>query len=208
MKPGFHLWMLKLMSSQSIGCTHIHQTSRKSLNKRLPESWWQLFSSVDGGIHATRDHNNVRSVLRHKKLSMATQNKRQVQCSSMTMHVRVQLLALEHCWSISTGSCLTNLLTDLISLRATTTNNTTWRTGWDHSASTLMSWWKAAGFFDTRIQKLIPQHDKCFNSSWECIEKQPKYIHIFIHNKIIFLIAFLLTTHQRLLSEQPLYMVL
>jgi hypothetical protein len=29
----------------------------------------------------------------------------------MIMHVRIQLLTLEHCWSISTGSCLTTLLT-------------------------------------------------------------------------------------------------
>jgi hypothetical protein len=39
----------------------------------MPESLWQLFSgtgqesSADGGIHATRDHNNVRSVLRIAK---------------------------------------------------------------------------------------------------------------------------------------------
>jgi hypothetical protein len=28
--------MLKPKSSQSSGCTHIHETNRKSLNKRLP----------------------------------------------------------------------------------------------------------------------------------------------------------------------------
>jgi hypothetical protein len=45
MKPGFRLWMLKPKSSESNGCTDIHQTSRKSLNKlRLPESWWKLIS--------------------------------------------------------------------------------------------------------------------------------------------------------------------
>jgi hypothetical protein len=43
--------------------------------------------SADCGIHATRDHNN------------------------MIMRVPIELLALEHCWSISTGSCLTTLLT-------------------------------------------------------------------------------------------------
>jgi hypothetical protein len=39
MKPGFHLSLLKLLkpkSSQSSGCTHIHQTSPKILNKCLP----------------------------------------------------------------------------------------------------------------------------------------------------------------------------
>jgi hypothetical protein len=33
MKPRFHLLMLKQMSSQSSGCTQIHHTSWKSLNK-------------------------------------------------------------------------------------------------------------------------------------------------------------------------------
>jgi hypothetical protein len=36
----------------------------------------------------------------------------------MTMRVRIRLLAFEHCWSISAGSCLTTLLTALITLRA------------------------------------------------------------------------------------------
>jgi hypothetical protein len=70
MKPGFHLWTLKPKSSQISGCTHVHQTSWKSLNKCcLPESCWQLFfgtgqeRSADGGIHAARGHINVRHVL-------------------------------------------------------------------------------------------------------------------------------------------------
>jgi hypothetical protein len=37
------------------------------------------------------------------------------------MCVCIQLLALEHCWSISTGNCLTTLLTALISLQVTFT---------------------------------------------------------------------------------------
>jgi hypothetical protein len=48
----------------------------------------------------------------------------------------------EHCWSISTGSCLTTLFTALISLWATTTCSPTWRTGCNHSASTMRCWWK------------------------------------------------------------------
>jgi hypothetical protein len=37
MKPGFNLSVLKSNSSKSSGCTHIHQTSRKSLsNPCLP----------------------------------------------------------------------------------------------------------------------------------------------------------------------------
>jgi hypothetical protein len=66
-----------------------------------------------------------------------------VWCSSMTMHVRIQLLTLEDCWSISTGSCLITLLTALIPLRASATCVPTWRTGLDHSSSiTMRSWWK------------------------------------------------------------------
>jgi hypothetical protein len=44
-----------------------------------------------------------------------------VECSYMTLRFRIQLLALDHSWSISIVSCLTTLLTALISLRATTT---------------------------------------------------------------------------------------
>jgi hypothetical protein len=83
---------------------------------------------ADGGIHAIRDHNNVTSVLRKTKKNCVGPFRTKgvdcwhpVQCSSMTMRFRMQLLALEHCWSISTGSCLTNLLTALISLRVTIT---------------------------------------------------------------------------------------
>jgi hypothetical protein len=51
---------------------HTHSSkNQKSLNKHLPENWWQLFMgwerSADGGIHAIRDHNNIRSVLQNTK---------------------------------------------------------------------------------------------------------------------------------------------
>jgi hypothetical protein len=44
-----------------------------------------------------------------------------VECSSMIVRVCIQLLTLEYCRSISTGSCLTIFLTALISLQVTTT---------------------------------------------------------------------------------------
>jgi hypothetical protein len=54
--------------------THIHQTSQKSLNKRCllcqkadGNCFLDQKSSADSGIHATRDHNNVRSVFRNTK---------------------------------------------------------------------------------------------------------------------------------------------
>jgi hypothetical protein len=59
---------------------------------------------------------------------------------------------------------------------------------------------QAAGLFDTGIQKLIPQYDKCLNSGDDYIEKQLKYIHIFVYN-IFFSLLVLLTAHWRLLSK-------
>jgi hypothetical protein len=38
---------------------------------------------------------------------------------------------------------------------------------------------QGADFFDTGIQKLIPQHDKCLNASGDYIEEQLKHVHIF-----------------------------
>jgi hypothetical protein len=44
--------------------------------------------------------------------------------------------------SISTGSCLTTLLTALILFQTTAACLPTWRTGWDHSISTIMRSWR------------------------------------------------------------------
>jgi hypothetical protein len=56
----------------------INQTSRKSLNKRLPARklidgnyFLEQERSVDGGIHATRDHSDLRSLLRKTKKIVA-----------------------------------------------------------------------------------------------------------------------------------------
>jgi hypothetical protein len=56
-----------------------------------------------------------------KELRRAIQNKRPGMLTSGVVLLHIQLLALEHCSSISTRSCLTTLLTALISLQATTT---------------------------------------------------------------------------------------
>jgi hypothetical protein len=37
----------------------------------------------------------------------------------------------------------------------------------------------AADFFDTGIQQLIPQYDKCLNSSSDYVQKQLKHVCIF-----------------------------
>jgi hypothetical protein len=38
---------------------------------------------------------------------------------------------------------------------------------------------QAADFFDTRIQKLIPQYDTCLSSGSGYVGKQLKYVRIF-----------------------------
>jgi hypothetical protein len=197
MNPGFHLWMLKPKSSQSSGCTHIHQTNRKGLNKRsLPARKLMVCNcflrqerSADGGIHATRDHNNVRRVLRNtnKKCLGPFRTKgferwHIVWCFSMTMSVNIRLLALEHCWNFSTGSCLTTLLTALISLRATTICLPNWRFGGDQRTSAVMrSWWKVSKCGSTRqrqisltqgYKKRIPRYEMRLNSGGDCAVKQ------------------------------------
>jgi hypothetical protein len=64
-----------------------------------------------------------------------------VQCFSMTMHIHIQVLILLLHRAFQLGAVWPPSFTALISLWATTTNLPAWRTGWDHSASTIMSWW-------------------------------------------------------------------
>jgi hypothetical protein len=108
--------------------------------------------SSDGRIHVKRDH-NVTSVLWNTKTfigpfrTKGVEYWHPVQCFSITMavHIWVQLLAHDHCYSISIWSSLTIVLTTLTSLRATSTCLPTWRTGWGHSASTeTRSFWKVS----------------------------------------------------------------
>jgi hypothetical protein len=67
---------------------------------------------------------------------------------------------------------------------------------------------QAADFFDTDIQKLIPQYDKWLNSGGDYVEKYLMYI-FFIYNNIYRLSLFvLLTAHRRLLSEWPSYVII
>jgi hypothetical protein len=76
--------MLKPKSSQSSGCTHIHQTSRESVNKRLPARklmaavFCNRKASADGGISATTITSEVfcKKKKKKKKLCKAIQNKR------------------------------------------------------------------------------------------------------------------------------------
>jgi hypothetical protein len=101
-----------------------------------------------------------------------------------TQRVITQLLTLEHCWSISTGSCFTTLLTALISCRSTTICLRAWKNCCDHSTSRIMrSWWKVSkcGWaprrhtFLAQVYKLIPRY-KCLNSAGGYGEKLLKYV--------------------------------
>jgi hypothetical protein len=130
--------------------THSHQTSRKSLDKRcLPESRWKAtvfwerkwVLMVEFLLQGTTITSEV--YCETPKNTQDHSGQKCVECwhtvlrSSMTMRVRKQLRALEHYWSISTGSSLTTLLRSPISLRATTTCLPIWRNAWVHSTSTI-----------------------------------------------------------------------
>jgi hypothetical protein len=84
---------------------------------------------------------------------------------SMTMRFSIQLLALEHCWSILTGSCLTTLVTALISLRVTSICLPIWITGCHHSASTVLwSWWRCQNVAElTGDRFLWHKHTKTYS---------------------------------------------
>jgi hypothetical protein len=76
-----------------------------------------------------------------RKLCRAIQNKRRGMLlhDNGRPHSADRTRALQE---LSTRSCLTTLLRALISLQATTIRLPTWRSGWDHSTLTVMSWWK------------------------------------------------------------------
>jgi hypothetical protein len=104
--------------------------------------------------------------------------------SSMTMHIHVQ-----HCWGISTWSELTTLFTDLILFWASATCLHARRTGWDHSASSVMrSWWKVSKHYwahrwhtslTQAFKNLIAWYEKYLSSGSDYIENYLNYVPIF-----------------------------
>jgi hypothetical protein len=89
-----------------------------------------------------------------------------VQCSFMTMRVRIQLLAPAHCCSISTRSCFTTLTTALSHLSDyhlfTYLKNWLWSQRFNNNEELMegVKTWlssQAADFFDTGMQNLIPR---------------------------------------------------
>jgi histone-lysine N-methyltransferase SETMAR len=108
---------------------------------------------------------------------------------TMHVHIQVQLLALEHCWSISTGELFDhppyspNLALSNYHLFTYLKNWT--RSQHFNNNEELMEGVKkrlssqAADFSDTGIQKLIPRYAKCLNSSGDYAEESLKYPPIF-----------------------------
>jgi hypothetical protein len=75
MNPGLHLWMLKPESSKRSIYIYIYT---HSWNKPKMFKQTSAYQKADGGFHATRNHNNVRSVLLNTniRLHRTIQNKR------------------------------------------------------------------------------------------------------------------------------------
>jgi hypothetical protein len=170
MKSGFHLWMLKPKSSQSSGCTHIHNVyQRAGGNCFLGQE-----RSADGGIDATRDH-NVRSVLWNtKKICRAIQNDGLLTSGVVFLHDVLPATAartwelLEHFrWELFDHPPCSHDLTPSDYHLFTSLKN--WLRSLCFNSKKLMEGVKmwlssqAADFFDTGIKKLIPWY-KCFNS--------------------------------------------
>jgi hypothetical protein len=85
--------------------------------------------------------------------------------SSVTMRFHIQLLALEHCWRISTERGLNTLLTAPISFRTAATYFPTWRLDPDHSApTTSRSWLKVSrsGWVHSRQTTLTKAYKNLF----------------------------------------------
>jgi hypothetical protein len=161
---------------------------------------------ADVGIHATRDHNNVISLLGNtKKLRSSIKSKRRGMLISgvVLLHVnarphtaaRTRALLDHFNWELfdhplyspdlsapSDFHLLTYLKNWLGSQRLS--NN-------EELAEGVKKWLssQAADFFHKGIQKLIPRY-KCLNSGGDYVEKHLKYVRIFfVYNKIYYLIV-------------------
>jgi hypothetical protein len=100
-----------------------------------------------------------------------------VQCSYMTLWISIQLLSLHHYYSISTGSCLTTFLTILILLRVTTICLPTWRTGCDHSASTITRSWGTGMELSSQKTWLLWHRSTKRISRYKCLNSSSDWLH-------------------------------
>jgi hypothetical protein len=128
-------------------------------------------------------------------------------------NARIQLFTLGHCWSILIGSCLTTLLTTLISLRATATCLPTWRTDCYHSASTIMwNWWKVSkrDWAHRGQISLTQAHKNLFPVTSASITAVTKLkcsltiIYVFLFT-VFYVVAYSVNSSLEVPSEQPSY---
>jgi hypothetical protein len=141
MKPRFHLWMLKLISSQSSGCTHIYQTSLKIWSRcclqagklTVTVSWYRkqllMVEFMQQGaimsqvycIFETRK-NCPRLAIQNRKCGMLTSGAVLLH-ENVHLHTATCIRALLEHFSYE----MTTLLAALIPLQVTTTCLTTWK---------------------------------------------------------------------------------
>jgi hypothetical protein len=146
---------------------------------------------ADGGIHATRDHNNVRSVLRNTNklrsaMGMLTSDVMLLHDHALP-HTAARIRALlehfnwelfgHHPYSLALAPSDYHLFTYLKNwLGSQRFNNN------EELIEGVQTWLNSqtADFFDIGIQKLIHRY-KCLSSGGDFIEKQLKYVHFFLY---------------------------
>jgi hypothetical protein len=186
MKHGFHLWMVKPKSSQSSGCTHLPNKPKKFIQtsacqKADGNCFLGQERSAYGGIHETRDHNNIWSVLQNTKnnLYRAIQIKRHGMLASgvVFLHDNACLHIAACTWAL-----MENLNWGLydqppysLNLAPSDYHLFTYLKNWLGSQELMegIKTWlssKAADSFDIGIQRLIPQY-KCLNSCSDYVER-------------------------------------
>jgi hypothetical protein len=121
-------WNLKTVNAVD---THIDQTSKEKFKQTLcgrqkadDSSSLGQERSADGGIRAKGTTIKSEADLETEKTAQGLSKQKvwndDIGCTRSApppLRARIQLLTLEYCYRISTGSCLTTFLTDLISLR-------------------------------------------------------------------------------------------
>jgi hypothetical protein len=114
--------MLKLKGSQRSACTTLSPHKPKkfkqtSARKLMATVFWDRKGVLM--VEFMQQGTTITSEVYCKTLNQlrtAIQNKRHEMLTSGIVHGRIQLFALEHCWSISTWGIFTTLLTVPISL--------------------------------------------------------------------------------------------
>jgi hypothetical protein len=150
MKSGVHFWTLKPKSIENNWWTHIYETCRKNLNERLSAKKLEATRSCHrkGVVMVKSMHQETTissqvycETLKHLRLAGHSGRKRGMLTSSVVLLHGSKLLH-NRCSHSITGSSLSTLFKATILLRTTTTYFPTWRTGLDHSTSTIMrnSW--------------------------------------------------------------------